>query len=1253
MKRRRQSAVALVTTLIMLSLITFTAVVFLAVTMREKDSVKVSEDMMDARVLAENAVMEAQAQLVAQMVAATNPYIYDLMVSRTTVPFVLNTDNPIPESGVTNYISQLIYDARPPVYVQTNTDRTLPWEHRFYLDLNRNGHFEPSGLIGEYDDFRALTGLSNYVIGDPEWKGILQNSFPTNFGGEWPLHSRTNKFVGRYAYMIVPYGKSLSLNYIHNYAKQIDSSMSAFTDSYRRNQGFGSYELNMAAFLAALNPSVWSNSYNYYTNINFANSGVAFDDALGLLQYRYGTNFNNLASVQDLYGNIGAYAFSNDLIDAHITSPFPMTGLRLSSVDYDYNLRPWPGSLNTNAAASSFFDTFELLAPNRSYSNFTYRLLLTGKTNSTGDRYMFNRMLAQIGTESSLPPSERVHLNYDNRVPNSTTDFIGWEATNFFNETANRLLMTNYNISLTDPYYTNRIDIYPTNRYTAGIHRLLQLSANIFDATTNRVQDGYPYYPTVLRPIFTNDNGRVSIVSYVEVTTTNDVGLAYITREFASTNASYQNTLIPSNNIWGVPWVVGAKKGFPGFNEFALRTAIQVSRRLEVLKANTNTPVTLRQTNQLYVLGISNLLGAEMWNPYTNSYPRDLEVVARMDTFTHLTNQFGIIRSRAFAMVTNATFAANVWTSNNFFLPFYTNYVFLPDSQFFNSSGLFVATTNIAGTNQVYERGQQFYIPQWGLSMSNRMYAAIMDTTANPPRVVDYVNYDSFTFGVEDVTGNLVNASAFPGSAGLVNAGLIQEIFDTNRIGGTTINHVTRGVLNQIFVSLGRNTLLGRPVSQQDWNNYGLQSQSQMDKLLATATFQRFMGQPVTGVAPYHANPNGNQRYYVKMPPTTNMQAPFTAVAKVVYTNYWQANDPFVHYTMQDLGDQGTVNMLPFLIRPSSAAMVTNNLNYVNERYRPWGVRQGRGRSSIMPYDEPVPVDYTFEYRVKDPQIRKADDWDFPGQKFANIGWLGRVHRGTPWQTIYMKAGAMPDAAPGFEWRRWSYSAATHPTNDWRLPDMFTVTTDVPSVTGLLSVNQTNYAAWAAALGNVLVLSNTIDFNDYLNVTNVAGTTPTYTNLMIDPTSSQFKTIVDGINLTRSTRLANLGNGMLTTNAFVRMGDILSVPQLSVGDTPTDASPYLSLFDSNMLYGVHDVALERIPQQVLSLLKADDMPRVVIYAWGQSLKPNSVVLSGEYRGMVTNYTVVSEHATRTVLRIEGGPRNPRVVVENYTVLPSE
>ena len=36
--------------------------------------------------------------------------------------------------------------------------------------------------------------------------------------------------------------------------------------------------------------------------------------------------------------------------------------------------------------------------------------------------------------------------------------------------------------------------------------------------------------------------------------------------------------------------------------------------------------------------------------------------------------------------------------------------------------------------------------------------------------------------------------------------------------------------------------------------------------------------------------------------------------------------------------------------------------------------------------------------------MAQSDGWDFPTNKLPNIGWLGRVHRGSPWQTVYMKS---------------------------------------------------------------------------------------------------------------------------------------------------------------------------------------------------------------------------------------------------------
>ena len=41
---------------------------------------------------------------------------------------------------------------------------------------------------------------------------------------------------------------------------------------------------------------------------------------------------------------------------------------------------------------------------------------------------------------------------------------------------------------------------------------------------------------------------------------------------------------------------------------------------------------------------------------------------------------------------------------------------------------------------------------------------------------------------------------------------------------------------------------------------------------------------------------------------------------------------------------------------------------------------------------------------IKDPLVRQSDDWDFPTYKLPTVGWLGRVHRGTPWQSVYLKS---------------------------------------------------------------------------------------------------------------------------------------------------------------------------------------------------------------------------------------------------------
>jgi len=97
--------------------------------------------------------------------------------------------------------------------------------------------------------------------------------------------------------------------------------------------------------------------------------------------------------------------------------------------------------------------------------------------------------------------------------------------------------------------------------------------------------------------------------------------------------------------------------------------------------------------------------------------------------------------------------------------------------------------------------------------------------------------------------------------------------------------------------------------------------------------------------------------------------------------------------------------------------------------------------------------------------------------------------------------------------------------------------------------------------------------------------------------------------------------------------------------------------------------------------------RFVVYAYGQTLRParNSMIMSGPFYGMYTNYQITAEVATRAVVRVEGSPNPqytndalypypeprggwrmdpnmptdppsfypPRIVVESYNTLPPD
>ena len=154
------------------------------------------------------------------------------------------------------------------------------------------------------------------------------------------------------------------------------------------------------------------------------------------------------------------------------------------------------------------------------------------------------------------------------------------------------------------------------------------------------------------------------------------------------------------------------------------------------------------------------------------------------------------------------------------------------------------------------------------------------------------------------------------------------------------------------------------------------------------------------------------------------------------------------------------------------------------------------------------------------------------------------------------------------------------------------------------------------------------------------GPAPRFEAYTIEPSSSGLRSIVTNLHLFRTNQAPS---GM-----FTKVGDILRVPQMTI------ESPFLNKAPGQIASGISDAAYEWIPRQTLSLLTIGK-PRYMIYAYGQALKPaeRSIVFNTGYENMVTNYLVMGEYVTRSLIRLEGSITNPVVVLEKFDVLPSE
>jgi hypothetical protein len=793
---------------------------------------------------------------------------------------------------------------------------------------------------------------------------------------------------------------------------------------------------------------------------------------------------------------------------------------------------------------------------------------------------------------------------------------------NLLDMNSNLITVTNIPIYETPLFVLSKGMSNSVNYYTPAVQRVLQLAANIYDATGNRTINNINY-PSVFRPIFNSSaDGVVSIGGFVEVN--NGIGgdafLPYLqVTNFAKSSQS-DNKIV---NIYGVPWIIGAKKGMPNFNEMSMANPLYVQRLLAFTNAGTfGIGPPSWNTNQIIDFAITNQFGVEAWNSYTNAYPRPLQLIVSNEVTLQVSNEFGVnfIDVQNLPFGNNLTFPSGwpAWSGNpnakdnSFQIPL------LVSSNFVNGIYLTHAPWIVPLAPPQWSSTA---VPHFWMSLNFNFRFVLIDTAAD--RVIDFVNVSTANAQppLQPIDVDYWLAGGSPG-LGAMDQTVENDIWETNLLNGTP-----RGILNQIDVGLG--------------NVPGYQNWPDVNKGKEETAFRNRLNNWITNT----------------------FQDPYPARATVWQLVSWQANDPLVHYTVADLASTNGLginynritNTYPTQNPPTEAGLP--NLGQLNVEYQPWG---GNPRNPNNPK-------YDFNYQVKDPLVFQSDNWDFPTNKFWDIGILGRVHRGTPWQTVCLK--------PGFglktnDWGIWANNPVaytnfypngaytnydvmiSHPGRDYRLFDVFTAAPNENASRGQLNVNQSGLAAWSAVLSGVNALANTPG-----QVPVTIAPAGTY-----DPNNpTPLARIWQGISFARTNLDTNRGP-VFRNGVFQHMGDILNAPQLTV------ASPFLNTNGlATATGGITDEMLERIPQQIMSLLTLNQNPRFVIYSFGQTLHPanNSLVVGGTFNGLCTNYQITAETATRAVVRVDGSPDPkytvnnpdtqgryypPRIVVEQFNVL---
>jgi hypothetical protein len=454
--------------------------------------------------------------------------------------------------------------------------------------------------------------------------------------------------------------------------------------------------------------------------------------------------------------------------------------------------------------------------------------------------------------------------------------------TQIFTGQANTLLQAEFGFGVTNiPVYSTT---NPAIGYSASVHYLLQSAANDYDATTPGTN-----FPSVFRPVFSWQTNTLFIVGYTCVTTD---FYAQISGGF---KALTDPTIASNDNVWGIPWVVGAKGQTPAFNEYCYSSEADVSRDLLFVRGLTSTgqPDTNRPplyTNQIYFMSISNLFGAEAWNFYPTIYSNSVTIVISNQVSITVTNDYNFGTNMTFNAATNWSFDS--WPpmynhSRGLIVPFFTNAISLPFSYWSESTRQFIAISN--GTDGFLPSDLQqigWPVHAWTLNITNNFMYVLVDNETG--HVLDFVNLGAF--------GSSLNFNQV-----LTNIPGIPNMWIVAPANDAPFSPMSIGVLNQI---------------NQGIEQSGLSFLNSLD-----------------GRSPNY--------------PGAIFADPYQASTNFIQSCSWQTGNPLVHYTIEDLtnpefNQEATIVSQPF--SQTLAASMSNSvctLGKINPDYNPGTVENG------------------------------------------------------------------------------------------------------------------------------------------------------------------------------------------------------------------------------------------------------------------------------------------------------------------------